>query len=68
MNWITNYAALYSDDLRTRQMYLNIGAVVSPIGITRWATIGGRSVPLALVEYVESKRIVTGKQIGRAHV
>ena len=60
MNWITNYAALYADDLKTRQMYLNIGAVVSPVGVTRWATIGGRSVPLALVEYVDGKGIRRG--------
>ena len=59
-NWITNYAALYADDLKTRQMYLNIGAVVAPIGVTRWSTIGGRSIPLALVEYVDSKGVHRG--------
>ena len=53
--WITNYAALYYDDLRTRQMYLSIGSKVTLTGVSRWGELNGRALRFQQVKYTDSK-------------
>jgi len=58
--WITNYAALYSDDLRSRQMYLPIGAKVTLTGVSRWGEIKGRALRFQQVGYVDGTGVHQG--------
>ena len=53
--WITNYAALYNDDLRSRQMYLPIGSKVTLTGVSRWGELNGRALRFQQVKYVDGK-------------
>ena len=53
--WITNYAALYSDDLRSRQMYLPIGSKVTLTGVSRWGELSWRALRFQQVKYTDSK-------------
>ena len=52
MYWITNYAPLYNDDLRSRQMYLTVGAKVSLVGVSKLNAAGLR---FQQVKYTDSK-------------
>ena len=52
MYWITNYAPLYNDDLRSRQMYLTVGAKVSLVGVSKLNAAGLR---FQQVKYMDSK-------------
>ena len=58
--WITNYAALYSDDLRSRQMYLPIGSKVTLTGVSRWGELSGRALRFQQAKYIDSKGEHTG--------
>lgn len=53
--WITNYAALYNDDLRSRQMYLPIGARVTLTGASKWGELNGRALRFLQVGYTDKQ-------------